>query len=66
MKCNNCGNEIQLKFGAKLISKGCKILTAMTTIVTVQCESCGALFQIPLTGNSFISIKEEKNHSKKK
>ncbi|MFA6022947.1 MAG: hypothetical protein WC781_02560 [Candidatus Pacearchaeota archaeon] len=60
MKCNKCGNEMNLKLGAKLISKGCKILTAMTTIVTVQCDQCNALFQIPITGNSFITVKQEK------
>lgn len=60
MKCNKCGNEIDLKLGAKLIAKGCKVLTAMTTIITVQCENCNSLFQVPLSGNSIISIKGDK------
>ena len=60
MKCNKCGNEMNIKLGAKMIAKGCKVLTAMTTIVTVQCEKCGALFQIPISGNSIMSIKEDK------
>ncbi len=60
MKCPTCGKEITVKLGAKIVSKGCKILTAMTTIVTAQCENCGALFQLPITSKSFISVKQDK------
>lgn len=60
MKCNKCGSEFHLKLGAKIISRGCKVLTAMTTIVTVECEKCQAMFQIPIPSNSFMVIKEEK------
>ncbi len=47
MKCK-CGNEIEMKMGSKLVSKGCKVLTAMTVIVTGQCEKCGSIFQVPI------------------
>jgi uncharacterized Zn finger protein len=59
MKCQNCGNEMTLKLGAKLISKGCKVLTAMTTIVTTQCDQCGTMFQMPITSKSFIAVRKE-------
>lgn len=59
MKCPKCGNDIYLKLGAKLISKGCKVLTAMTTIITVECEKCNSMFQISMPSNSFMVIKKE-------
>jgi len=59
MKCNKCGNEIALKLGAKVICKGCKVLTAMTTIVTVQRDKCGAFFQMPISNQAFLSVKEK-------
>ena len=58
MKCK-CGNEIDIRMGSKLISKGCKILTAMTVIVTAQCEKCGAIFQVPIKSDGSIIKKEE-------
>lgn len=59
MKCVTCGKEFNVKLGSKLISKGCKILTAMTTIVTVQCENCGQIFQVPVTSKSFMIVKKD-------
>ena len=58
MKCPKCNNEFKVQFGAKIITKNCKILTAMTTIVTVQCEKCKYIFQVPLTSSSFMSVKK--------
>ena len=37
-----------MKMGSKLISSGCKVLTAMTVVVTAQCDKCGSMFQIPI------------------
>ena len=59
MKCSKCGHEFDVKLGAKLVSKGCKILTAMTTIVTLQCESCNQISQVPVASKSFMVIKKE-------
>jgi len=53
MKCK-CGNEINIKMGSKLSSKGCRVLTAMTAVVTAQCEGCGAMFQVPIKSNGAI------------
>lgn len=53
MKCK-CGNDIQVKMGSKLIAKGCKVLTAMTVVVTAQCEKCGAMFQVPIKSDGAI------------
>ncbi|MEM3113319.1 MAG: hypothetical protein QXI33_02755 [Candidatus Pacearchaeota archaeon] len=60
MKCQRCGNEFEIKLGSKLISKGCKILTAMIAIVTIQCEHCGQVFQVPVQSKSFFTVKREK------
>ncbi len=60
MKCANCGKEFEVKIGSKLVSKGCKVLTAMTTIVTVQCEKCGAISQVPIASKSFLVVKKER------
>jgi hypothetical protein len=58
MKCS-CGNEIEIKMGSKLIAKGCNILTAITVIVTAQCEKCGAMFQVPIKSNGAIVKKQD-------
>jgi len=43
MKCG-CGNEIKIAMAAKVKCEGCKILTSMTTVVTAECNKCGAKF----------------------
>jgi len=58
MKCK-CGNEISIMMGSKLIPKGCKILTAITVIVTAQCKKCGVIFQIPIKSDGVIVKKDE-------
>jgi hypothetical protein len=57
MRCQ-CGNEIDVILGAKLISKGCKVLTAVTVVVTVQCEKCGAVFQLPIKNDETIVVEK--------
>lgn len=61
MQCPKCKNEILIKLGSKLIIKGGQALTGMTTIITIKCEKCGHVFQIPLSSNSFISVKKQDN-----
>ncbi len=53
MKCK-CGNEIEIKMGSKIIVKGCKVLTAMTVIVTAQCATCGSVFQVPIKSDGAV------------
>jgi hypothetical protein len=53
MKCK-CGNDIEIKMGSKLISKGCRILTSITIIVTAQCDNCGSIFQVPIKSDGAI------------
>lgn len=57
MKCK-CGNEINIRMGAKVDCRGCKILTSMTTIITVECAECGEKFQVPVSSSEFI-MKED-------
>lgn len=59
MKCK-CGNEIEIKMGSKLAAKGCKILTAMTVVVTAQCVVCGSVFQVPIKSDG--AIIKDKNY----
>lgn len=54
MKCQ-CGNEINIGMAAKVKGTGCRILTAITTIVTAQCEQCGKVFQVPIATNNAIA-----------
>jgi len=56
MKCK-CGNDVDIKMGSKLISKGCRVLTAITRVVTAQCETCGHFFQVPIKSNGAIVKK---------
>ena len=53
MKCK-CGNEIEIRMGSKLVSRGCKVLTAVTVIVTAQCEQCKSIFQVPIKSSGAI------------
>lgn len=57
MKCK-CGNDIEIKMGAKVIPKGCRILTAMTVVVSAQCEECGSIFQVPIKSDGAIIKKD--------
>ena len=57
MKCK-CGNEMDIRIGAKLISRGCKVLTAITTVVTAQCEKCESIFQVPVQPSGAIVKKD--------
>ena len=58
MKCK-CGIEIDIKMGSKLITKGCKVLTAITVVVTAQCDKCGSMFQVPIKSNGAIIVRKE-------
>lgn len=53
MKCK-CGNQIDIRMASKLVARGCKILTAVTMVVTAQCEKCGEIFQVPVQSNNAI------------
>jgi len=59
MKCSRCGHEFDIKLGSKLVSRGCKVLTAVIAIVTIQCENCGQVFQVPIQSKSFFTVKKE-------
>jgi hypothetical protein len=54
-----CGNIIDIKMGSSVMAKGCKILTAMTVVVTAQCDQCGSMFQVPIKSDG--SVIKNKN-----
>ena len=57
MKCK-CGNEIAIKMGAKVDTRGCKVLTSMTTIITAECSISKEKFQVPISSSEYI-MKED-------
>ena len=59
MKCPKCNNELQIKLSSNIMAKGCRVLTAMTTIVTAQCEKCNEIMQIPLSSKAVFSVKKK-------
>jgi hypothetical protein len=59
MKCPSCGAEITLKIGTKIESKNCNVLTNLTSIVTVQCEKCKHVFQVPVESKTVFSLKKD-------
>ncbi|MAG07520.1 hypothetical protein CMI46_01770 [Candidatus Pacearchaeota archaeon] len=61
MKCPKCQKEFQIQLGSKIIVKGCKILTAVTAVVTTQCENCHAVFQVPINSKSIMSVKKKED-----
>ena len=54
MKCK-CGNNISIKMGSKLLAEGCNVLTAMTVVVTAQCNKCGKIFQVPIKNDKVMT-----------
>ena len=60
MKCANCENEFKIQLGARVNCSGCNVLTAMTTILTVQCEKCKAVFQLPLQSADVVKVEKGK------
>ncbi len=59
MKCPQCGSDLIIQVGAKINCKSCKVLTGLTSIVTVQCDKCNHVFQVPVSSNSFFSVKKD-------
>ena len=59
MICSKCGKEIELRLASKVFAKGCKVLSSMTTIITIQCDGCKNILQIPLSNKSVISVNKE-------
>lgn len=59
MKCPKCGNNFEVKIGTKAVCRGCSILTSMTTILTVKCEKCDVVFQVPVSSKSMMSVKKD-------
>jgi RNase P subunit RPR2 len=59
MKCEKCSSEIMIQSAAQVRAKGCKILSNLTTIITIQCDVCRHIQQIPIKGKSVLSIKKD-------
>lgn len=57
MKCK-CGNEINIKIASRVQCSGAKMLTSMTSILTLECLQCMEKFQVPVSSSDYI-IKEE-------
>jgi RNase P subunit RPR2 len=60
MKCGKCGNDFAIQLAANVKTRGAKVLTAMTTTVTVMCDKCGSVFQVPIMSKSVLSVKKDK------
>jgi RNase P subunit RPR2 len=58
MKCK-CGNEINVQMASRVHCSGAKILTSLTTILTLECLECGEKFQIPISSSDYV-MKEDK------
>jgi len=56
MKCISCGYDFDVKIASNVVSKNCKVLTNMTTVLTIQ---CGKIFQIPVSSKTMMSVKED-------
>lgn len=59
MKCVNCGNEILIQVATNIKTAGGQVLTNMTTIITVRCDKCKHVFQVPVSGKSVLSVKKD-------
>ncbi|MBI2629904.1 hypothetical protein HYW76_02290 [Candidatus Pacearchaeota archaeon] len=59
VKCNKCNKELTIKLASKVKCKDCKLLGSMTTILTVYCNNCKHIFQIPISSKEILNIQEE-------
>ena len=57
MKCK-CGQDIDIKMASRVHCNGARILTSLTTILTIECLNCGEKFQIPISSSDYV-IKED-------
>ncbi|GBE20636.1 MAG TPA: hypothetical protein ENG87_03650 [Candidatus Pacearchaeota archaeon] len=60
MKCPHCNQDLFIQIATKTNCKNCRILPNMTSIVTVQCDKCKHVFQIPIQSKSILGVKEDK------
>ncbi len=51
---------MDIKMASQVIGKSCRILTAMTVVITAQCENCGEISQVPIKSDGAI-IKQSEN-----
>jgi hypothetical protein len=58
MKCE-CGNEFIVRVGSKVDCKNCKVLTNSTVILTVQCDVCKKVKQVPVQSQAFMSVNKD-------
>lgn len=57
MKCK-CGNDIEIKMASRINCNGARLLTSLTTIVTLECLECGEKFQVPISSSDYV-VKED-------
>ncbi|MBS3079664.1 hypothetical protein J4218_06080 [Candidatus Pacearchaeota archaeon] len=58
MKCK-CGNQIDVKMASRVHCSGAKLLTSLTTILTLECLDCGEKFQIPISSSDYVAKEDE-------
>jgi len=56
MKCK-CSNNIEVKMASKVECRGCKMLTSMIAVLTVECNNRGERFQIPISSENIQNKK---------
>ena len=59
MKCIHCGEELIIQIASKVNCKGCKVLAEITSVVTVQCEKCRHVFQVPIQTKGIFGVRKE-------
>ncbi len=59
MKCPKCNETLLIQVGIKVNAQKCKILTELTSILTVQCDKCKHVFQLPVQGKRAFSANKD-------
>ncbi|PIN91241.1 hypothetical protein COU57_01415 [Candidatus Pacearchaeota archaeon CG10_big_fil_rev_8_21_14_0_10_32_14] len=60
MNCPHCGNVFVIKLAAKVNCIGCRVLSSMTTIMTIECEKCNQISQLPIQNKTIMNIEKDK------
>ena len=59
MKCPNCNQDILIQLATKINCNKCKVITSTTSIITVQCEACKHIFQVPIQSKRIFGVRRD-------
>jgi len=60
MQCPKCKSELKIQAITKINAQNCKVLDSATTVLTIQCDNCSNIIQVPISNKNVLSVQKEK------